>query len=53
MHTSEVVWTSTYRVPIPILGRLPERVGGRRMARAFDDAIRIAGELARVPHPSA
>lgn len=43
-----VDWSSTYRVPIPILGRVLEVVGGWRMRRAFDDAIRIAGELC--PH---
>ena len=41
-----VEWTSAYRVPVPIVGRLFEILGGRRMRRAFDDAIRIAAELA-------
>lgn len=41
-----VEWTSTYRVPIPIVGRLFGMVGGWRMAKAFDDAIRVAGEIA-------
>lgn len=41
-----VRWTSTYRVPVPVVGRVIEHLGGRRMARAFDDAIRVSGEIA-------
>ena len=41
-----VTWTTTYRVPVPILGPVLARLGGRRMRRAFDDSIRISGELA-------
>lgn len=42
-----VTWTTRYRVPVPVLGPLLARLGGRRMRRAFDDSIRVSGELAR------
>jgi hypothetical protein len=42
-----VTWTTTYRVPVPVIGRLLARLGGPRMRRAFDDAIRIAGSAPR------
>lgn len=41
-----VEWTSTFRVPVPVLGHLTARFGARRMRKAFDDAIRVSEQLA-------
>lgn len=42
-----VDWSSTYSVPVPVIGPLLAILGGWRMRRAFDDAIRLAAELAQ------
>jgi hypothetical protein len=46
-----VEWISTFRVPVPVLGHLIARFGGRRMRKAFDDAIRVCEQLAIASAP--
>ena len=45
---TDVAWTSTFRIPLPVVGPVVTAIAARRLARAFDDAIRIAGEIAAV-----
>jgi hypothetical protein len=35
-------WRTTFRIRMPLMGRLATRIAARRLARAFDDALRIA-----------
>lgn len=41
-----VTWTSTFRVRLPLVGRLLGALGARVMTNLFDDALRLTEQLA-------
>lgn len=44
---TEVVWTSTFRIPIPVLGRLLAPIAARRMRGLFGNGLEAIDRLPR------
>lgn len=48
-HGTEAVWTSSFEVPIPVLGRAIDRVFALQLARGFAGVLERSAELAGEP----
>ena len=44
---TEVIWTSTFRIAIPLIGGLLTRLAARNMAKTFSEGLAAVDELAR------
>jgi len=44
---TEVTWTSTFRIKLPVLGWLATRLAARKMARTFSDGLKAVEDRAR------
>jgi uncharacterized protein YndB with AHSA1/START domain len=49
---TEVVWTSTFEIPIPVVGALLDRMFARQLERGFGRVLERSAELAVVGSPA-
>ena len=50
---TEAVWTSTFEIPIPIVGRVLDRMFALRLERGFAGVLERSAELAAARSPAA
>jgi hypothetical protein len=49
---TDVVWTSSFEIPIPVVGALLDRIFAWRLERGFGGVLERSGDLAAATSPT-